>query len=282
MIVSIIGLGLIGGSLAIDLKQSGFANKIIGVENNENHLKQARLLNLVDQICSLEESAEQGDIIILATPVNSVKKLLPEILDMIARSNKIITDVGSTKQAIAIEIENHPFRKSYVAAHPMAGTEYSGPIAACSNLFRNKNLIICDADKSDADATETIKRMYESIGMRIIFMKSDVHDLQLAYISHLPHIISFALSLTAMGKETGSPNVFELAAGGFETTARLARSNAETWIPVFDHNAPNIIRAIEEYTKTLLYLKNAIQFKDQTQLKELIIKANKIMNHLNN
>jgi prephenate dehydrogenase len=282
MIISIIGLGLIGGSLAIDLKQSGFANKIIGVENNENHLKQARLLNLVDQICSLEESLEQGDIIILATPVNSVKKLLPEILDRIARSNKIITDVGSTKQAIAIEFENHPFRKRYVAAHPMAGTEYSGPRAAGPNLFKNKNLIICDVHKSDVDAAEIIRKMYEAIGMSIIYMESDKHDLQLAYISHLSHLISFALSITVAGKMNAEANILKLAGGGFESTARLAKSSADTWIPVFNQNTSNIILAMDDYTKYLLRFKKAIKNKNQSQLKELIINANKIMANLNN
>ncbi|HNW54809.1 MAG TPA: prephenate dehydrogenase/arogenate dehydrogenase family protein, partial [Bacteroidales bacterium] len=207
MKVCIVGIGLIGGSLAIDLKRRGFASSIIGVDNNKHHQNIAIHSGLVDKIDTLENAVRKSDLIILSTPVNANREMLPGILNMIEGTSKIVTDMGSTKAGIAAAVVNHPNRGRYVASHPMAGTEFSGPMAAIGKLFDYKHVIICDKELSDEDAIRKVIDMYNILNMRITYMKSTDHDVHVAYVSHISHITSFSLALSVLDKEKDEENI---------------------------------------------------------------------------
>ncbi|MFT4032698.1 MAG: prephenate dehydrogenase, partial [Siphonobacter sp.] len=234
MTISIVGIGLIGGSMALALKDSGFAQTIIGVDKKVEHVVKALELQLVDKVALLDDAINQSDLIILAVPVDGLLTLLPYVLDRIDK--QIVIDVGSTKRPIVEAVQHHPNRRRFVATHPMAGTEYSGPEAAVRGLFTGKYNVICDAADSDPDAVATVKDLYERIGMNITEFDSVSHDVHTAYISHISHICSFALALTTLEKEKEANRIFELASSGFASTVRLAKSNPETWIPIFRQN----------------------------------------------
>lgn len=281
MKVCIIGIGLIGGSLAIDLKRRGFASIIIGVDNNKHHQNIALHSGLVDKIDTLENAVKKSDLIILSTPVNVNRQLLPEILTLIDGTDKIVTDMGSTKSGMAEAVVNHPNRGRYVASHPMAGTEFSGPMAAIGKLFDYKHVIICDKELSDADALRTIVDMYNLLNMRISYMASADHDVHVAYVSHISHITSFSLALCVLDKEKDEENILKLAAGGFESTVRLAKSNAETWAPIFLQNSDYIIEVLDNYVEKMNLFKKYILEKNTEGLTELMNEANKIRKILN-
>lgn len=281
MKVCIIGIGLIGGSLAIDLKRRGFASAIIGVDNNKHHQNIALHSGLVDKIDTLENAVRKSDLIILSTPVNVNKQLLPEILSLIEGTSKVVTDMGSTKSGMAESVLNHPSRGRYVASHPMAGTEFSGPMAAIGKLFDYKHVIICDKELSDADALRTIIDMYNLLNMRISYMGSADHDVHVAYVSHISHITSFSLALCVLDKEKDEENILKLAAGGFESTVRLAKSNAETWAPIFLQNSEYIIEVLDNYVEKMNLFKKYILEKNTEGLTELMAEANKIRKILN-
>ncbi len=281
MKVCIIGIGLIGGSLAIDLKRRGFASTIIGVDNNKHHQNIALHSGLVDKIDTLKNAVKKSDLIILSTPVNANKQLLPEILNLIGGTNKIVTDMGSTKSGMAEAVIHHPNRGRYVASHPMAGTEFSGPMAAIGKLFDYKHVIICDKELSDGDAIRTIVEMYNILNMRISYMGSSDHDVHVAYVSHISHITSFSLALCVLDKEKDEENILKLAAGGFESTVRLAKSNAETWAPIFLQNSEYIIEVLDNYVEKMNMFKKYILEKNTEGLTELMNEANKIRKILN-
>lgn len=281
MKVCIIGIGLIGGSLAIDLKRRGFASIIIGVDNNKHHQNIALHSGLVDKIDTLENAVKKSDLIILSTPVNVNRQLLPEILTLIEGTDKVVTDMGSTKSGMAEEVVNHPNRGRYVASHPMAGTEFSGPMAAIGKLFDYKHVIICDKELSDADALRTIVDMYNLLNMRISYMAAADHDVHVAYVSHISHITSFSLALCVLDKEKDEENILKLAAGGFESTVRLAKSNAETWAPIFLQNSDYIIEVLDNYVEKMNLFKKYILEKNTEGLTELMNEANKIRKILN-
>ena len=276
MVVTIIGVGLIGGSMALDLKNRGFADHIIGVDRNVNHRNIAKLSNLVDETDELEPAVSKADLIIIATPIDGVKGLLPDILDQIKGTIKVVTDVGSTKAGIAGLVENHPNRKQYVASHPMAGTEFSGPLAAVSRLFDYKNAIICDSEKSSEFALSMVKQMYETLNMKLIFMDSHQHDMSAAYVSHMSHISSFVLSLAVLEKEKNEKNILNLASGGFASTVRLAKSSADMWVPVFMQNSEYVLEVLDAYIEKLKDFKSSIETNDEDNLHELINQANAI------
>jgi len=276
MTITIIGIGLIGGSMALDLKNRGFAKKIIGVDSNLNHQNVALLSKIVDEIDSLESAVAKADLIIIATPIDAIQKLLPAILDLIDGTRKVITDAGSTKAGICELVSNHPNRAQYVASHPMAGTEYSGPMAAVSRLFDYKNAIICDKEQSSKPALSTVKKMYDALNMKIIYMNSHQHDVSAAYVSHMSHISSFVLSLAVLEKEQNEKRILNLASGGFASTVRLAKSSAEMWVPVFEQNSTYILEVIETYMNKLQAFKTAIEDNDDEKLKSLITQANHI------
>jgi len=281
MKVCIVGIGLIGGSLAIDLKRRGFASIVIGVDNNKHHQNIALHSGLVDKIDTLENAVKKSDLIILSTPVNVNRQLLPEILTLIEGSDKIVTDMGSTKSGMAEAVLNHPNRGRDVASHPMAGTEFSGPMAAIGKLFDYKHVIICDKELSDSDALRKIVDMYNVLNMRISYMASADHDVHVAYVSHISHITSFSLALCVLDKEKDEENILKLAAGGFESTVRLAKSNAETWAPIFLQNSEYIIEVLDNYVEKMNLFKKFIQEKNTEGLIELMNEANKIRKILN-
>jgi prephenate dehydrogenase len=281
MTVAVIGIGLIGGSLMVDLRKRGFAKKIIGVDTNVLHQNIAQLCGLVDENDSLENAIEKSDLIILSTPVNTNCMMLPGILDRIAGTSKIVTDMGSTKASIAKASVNHSGRGRYVAVHPMAGTEYSGPLAAIGKLFDYKTAIICDRELSDPDALNTIEKMLDLLNMHRVYMNSSDHDIHVAYISHISHITSFSLALSVLEKEHEEQNILTLAGGGFESTVRLAKSNGETWAPIFLENAQFILEVMDTYIEKMNSFRKMISDKNIDGLKALMEEANKIRKILN-
>jgi prephenate dehydrogenase len=281
MTIAVIGIGLIGGSLMVDLRKRGFADKIIGVDINIHHQNIALLCGLVDENDTLENAVEKSDLIILATPVNTNCMMLPGILDRIAGTSKVVTDMGSTKVSIAEASKNHPGRGRYVAVHPMAGTEYSGPLAAIGKLFDYKNAIICDKELSDNDALNTIERMLDTLNMHKVYMNSGDHDVHVAYISHISHITSFSLALCVLEKEQEEQNILTLAGGGFESTVRLAKSNGETWAPIFLENAQFILEVMDTYIEKMNSFRKMISDGDVNGLKAIMEEANKIRKILN-
>ena len=274
MQVGVIGIGLIGGSMAIDLKKRKFADRVVGVESEQLHAAAAKEMGLVDDLVNLEDCIAESDIIVVATPVSAAIRLIPQILDKVDK--QIVTDVCSTKEKINEMIHYHPNRKNFVAAHPMAGTEYSGPWAALSGLFDGRAGIICNAEDSDIRAVELVKSMYDCLNMRMIYMRAARHDVHTAYVSHISHISSFALALTVLEKEKNEKNIFDLASGGFSSTVRLAKSNADMWAPIFSQNKENVLTVLDTYIEKLQEFKKHISDYDEQGVRELIYKANKI------
>jgi len=276
MNVCVVGIGLIGGSMALDLKKREFAQKVIGVDINPQHANIAKLSRLVDETMPLKKAVEQSDLVIVATPIDVTKKLLPEILTLCQGTQKVITDVGSTKAGILHKIARHPNRKQFVASHPMAGTEFSGPLAAISRLFDYKTAIICEKENSSPEALDLVERMYETLHMKVIYMQPHEHDVSAAYVSHISHISAFALSLAVLEKEKDEKRILDLASGGFASTVRLAKSSAEMWVPVFDQNSDYVLEVLDTYIHKLEAFREAIKKKDHAEITRLIHESNKI------
>lgn len=274
MDIGIIGIGLIGGSIALRLKNSHFKGKVFGIEKSESHQKKAIQLGLVDEFISLAEAINTCKVLILTVPVDAIVQLLPEILNQV--SDHVVIDMGSTKTNILHLIENHPNRGRYIAAHPMAGTEYSGPEAALPNLFKDKVMVYVDAFRSDEDAFEIADSITEILEMKTVFMNAEEHDMHTAYVSHISHLTSFALALTVLEKEKSQGRIFELAGSGFESTVRLAKSSPDMWTPIFKQNRVNVLEVLEEHIKQLNLLHSKIKNEDYDGLYKLIKKSNKI------
>jgi len=272
--IAVVGLGLIGGSLAIQLNEKGLASRLIGVEASPDHAQKALELGLVDEVLPLDEAIKQTDVVILAIPVDSMVKVLPEILDLV--ENQVVVDLGSTKSLLIQTVADHPRRGRYVAAHPMWGTEHSGPLAAVRGAFENKAVIICNATESDEDAADWTKKMFSKIGMRLLEMDAVAHDLHTAYVSHISHITSFALANTVLEKEKEDEAIFELASAGFESTVRLAKSNPSMWVPIFMQNRENVLDVLNEHITQLRKFKSCLEKENWEYLSELIEGANKI------
>lgn len=273
MIVSIVGLGLIGGSVARDLRKAHFASHLIGVEANEAHAVKALEIALVDEVLPLEEAIAKADLVVMAIPVNKIRELLPQVLDLIP-AGTTVTDLGSTKQLIADAVAMHPKRRNYVAAHPMSGTENSGPTAALEGLFSGKITIICDQEKSGPQHLALIEKMFQCLGSNIAYMSADEQDHSTAYISHLPHVVAYALANAAMAKENRHI-IFDLASGGFNSTVRLAKSAPSMWGPIFLDNKNYIVEALETYIKHLKEFKESIK-TDEKRMYELMDNASRI------
>ncbi|MFT3844993.1 MAG: prephenate dehydrogenase [Lacibacter sp.] len=272
--IAIIGLGLIGGSLAIRLHEKKISSRLIGMDANPEHEAKALELELVDEILTLDEAIQQSDVIILAMPVDKMTGLLPKILDKV--DQQIVLDLGSTKSQLVEAVRNHPKRGRYVATHPMWGTEYSGPAAAVRNAFENKAVIICNEEESDEDAVQWTKIMYSKIGMHLLQMEASAHDLHAAYVSHISHITSFALANTVLEKEREDSAIFGLASAGFESTVRLAKSNPAMWVPIFLQNKVNVLDVLNEHIEQLKKFRDKIQDGSEDELKKLIEQANQI------
>jgi len=275
MKIAIVGVGLIGGSMAISLKESNWASSIIGVDQNLEHGQKAVELNLVNEMMTLDAAMEIVDVIILATPVNVMIKLLPKVLDKI-QAHQVVLDVGSTKAAILENIKNHPNRSHFVATHPMAGTEFSGPQAAIPQLFDGKCTVFVDIEQSSERAISIAERLYQALNMKIVYLDGAEHDVHTAYISHISHISSFALALTVLKKEQNEKKIFELASGGFRSTVRLAKSSPEMWIPIFEQNRDNVLDVLDEHINTLAKFRSLLIKKDFDQFHQLIEAANDI------
>lgn len=281
MNISVVGLGLIGGSMALSLKESGFADSVIGVDNKTEHVIKALELQLVDRVALLNDAIKQSDIIILAVPVDALVKLLPEVLNHVTE-NQVVIEVGSTKKPAVDSVRNHPNRGNFIATHPMAGTEFSGPEAAIRNLFDNKTCVLCDVQDSKPALVQMIEKMYtEGLKMRLTYLDSAAHDVHTAYISHISHICSFALASTVLQKEKDEESIFNLASSGFESTVRLAKSNPDTWIPIFRQNQDNIIDVLDEYINTLLKFKGLMLADGYDKFKDYLTQANDIKRILN-
>ena len=279
MKLGVIGLGLIGGSMAIDLKRRGFAAEVLGVDADPVNASAAEKMGLVDRVVSFDECVDSSDLVIVAVPVGAALRLLPMVLDRFERTgaaDKIVIDVCSTKEQLARQVKYHPLRSRYVASHPMSGTEYSGPWAAKSGLFDGRAGIICDSQESDAKAVKIVESLYDTLNMRIIYMNSSSHDVHTAYVSHVSHVTSFALALTVLEKEKDEKHIFDLASGGFSSTVRLAKSGADMWTPIFLQNSDNVLRVMDTYIEKMNAFRKAIADGDEKTVHELIEEANKI------
>jgi prephenate dehydrogenase len=275
MTVTIIGPGLIGGSMALGLRASGFADRIIGVDANPAHAARALELGLVDEVLPLAEAVAQSRVVVAATPVDSLTRLLPKVLDLID-NEQVVLDVGSTKSLVLAAVEGHSQRGRFVATHPMAGTEYSGPEAAVEGLFQGKCCVLTDISRSDADALGIAQKLYAALGMRLTTLNGGDHDLHVAYVSHISHIASFALALTVLEKERDEQRIFELASGGFQSTVRLAKSSPETWIPIFRQNRDNVLDVLDEFINTVSRFRTLLIKKDFDTFDQLMRQANDI------
>jgi prephenate dehydrogenase len=272
--IAIVGIGLIGGSMALQLNEKGLAGKLIGVDSRPDHEKKALELGLVDEIMDLDNAILQSDVVILAIPVDNMMKVLPEVLDKV--ESQIVIDLGSIKSQLVDITKNHRNRGRYVATHPMWGTEYSGPEAAIRGAFENKAAVICNTKDSDPDAIEWTLGMYSKIGMHVLEMDANDHDIHAAYVSHISHITSFALANTVLEKEREEEAIFELSSAGFESTVRLAKSNPAMWVPIFMQNRENVLDVLNEHITQLRKFKSCLEKENYEYLQELIENANKI------
>lgn len=275
MKITVIGVGLIGGSMALKLKAKGFASFVFGVDQNENHLFEAKKLGIIDEIATLEHAVKNSDLIIIAIPVDAAKKILPGVLDL-ANQQQTFMDAGSTKSGIVNSVKNHPNRNRFVAFHPMWGTENSGPQSASSESFEGRAAVICDREHSAEDALRTVEQAAENLDLHLIYMNAADHDLHAAYISHISHITSYALANTVLEKEREEDTIFQLASTGFSSTVRLAKSHPEMWVPIFKQNKENVLDVLNEHISQLRKFKSALEKENYDLLEDLIRNANKI------
>ena len=314
--VGVIGLGLIGGSMAIDLKRRGFASRVLGVEQVPLNAEAALKIGLVDEVVPYQECVERADIIVVAVPVGSAVGLVSDILDKFqagaeafpdafartettpviensrgprwSRSDasgeasapvwkeKIVIDVCSTKEQICLATHYHPCRRQFVSTHPMAGTEYSGPWAAMPGLFDGRACIFANAEESAPKAVKTIEELYDVLNMRPIYMNAANHDVHTAYVSHISHVTSFALALTVLDKEKDEKHIFDLASGGFSSTVRLAKSSADMWVPILTQNRDNVLHVMDTYIEKMNAFREAVANYDEDRIRALIEEANRI------
>lgn len=274
MKTTIVGLGLIGGSLAKDLRKSKFATELTGVDASEINAKKALEIGLVDRIETLEEAVKNTDLVIIAIPVDKELEVLPKVLDNIDSGTTVI-DMGSTKRVIIERIKNHPRRKNFVPAHPMSGTENSGPTAALEDLFRGKIAILCDTEDSGPQHMALVEKMLQSLGMDMAYMSADEQDHSTAFVSHLPHAAAFALANAVQSKEDRNI-IFDLASGGFRSTVRLAKSSVSMWHPIFQQNRNYVVESLDVYIKHLQEFRDTLKVEDDKKLEELILSANNI------
>lgn len=255
--IYIIGVGLIGGSFALDFKNLDKNLRVFGIDTNPNHLQEALDLGVIDEKATMED-LNHADLVVLAIPVDKTLEILPEILNKV-NDNTVVFDAGSTKFDVCKLVENHPKRRNFLAAHPIAGTEFSGPKAAFKGLYTNKTNIICEVEKTAFKLQEATLQLFKDIGMRIRYMNPEAHDKHIAYVSHLSHISAFMLGKTVMEKEKNERDIFDMAGSGFESTVRLAKSSPEMWTPIFKQNKQNVVETLNEYIQNLQEFKTYIE-----------------------
>lgn len=275
MKVTIVGLGLIGGSMAIGLRKAGLASELTGVDLNPQNASKALELGLVDKIESEDKALSSADVVIIAIPVSALCALLPSVLDLIGK-HTVVIDAGSTKTQISKAVSGHERRSQFVAAHPLAGTENSGPEAALDGLFIGKTIIICEQDKSSPEALAVAGNIFKALEMKTIFMEADEHDKHVAYVSHLSHVSSFLLGQTVLDIEKDEKNIFDLASTGFASTVRLAKSSPDMWAPIFEQNVEYLSQALLEYIMHLQKFHYHLMKHDTKELHRIMSRANEI------
>jgi prephenate dehydrogenase len=258
--IYIIGVGLIGGSLALDIKNKRPDATIFGIDNSEQHIAEALELKVIDAKATLDD-LDKADLVILSIPVDSAVALLPKVLDKVSDFG-LVVDVGSTKLDICKVVENHPKRRNFLAMHPIAGTEFSGPKAAILDLFQHKTNIVCEVEKTAFKLQEKALNLFTEIGMRMRYMNPESHDKHIAYVSHLSHISAFMLGKTVIEKEKNERDIFDMAGSGFESTVRLAKSSPAMWTPIFKQNKDNVVETLEDYITNLTKFKNMMENDD--------------------
>jgi len=279
MKVYIIGLGLIGGSLALDIKKAYPEAILYGIDANESHIEEALKLGIVSEQATIEDVAN-ADWVIVAVPVNVLAEMLPQVLNYIGE-NTIVIDAGSTKAAICKAVENHPRRRNFIATHPIAGTEFSGPSAAIEGLFSGKTNIICEVEKTAFKLQERALELFSKLGMRIRYMDPVSHDKHIAYVSHLSHISSFMLGKTVIEKEKDERDIFDMAGSGFASTVRLAKSSPVTWASIFKENKTNVSQALQQYIANLQNFQQLLDNDDYNGMFNEMENTNRIKNILN-
>jgi prephenate dehydrogenase len=279
MNIHVIGIGLIGGSMVLDIKSLHPDATIFGIDTNEKHVQEAIALGVIDKEASFDDLAE-ADFVIVSVPVDVALKVLPKVLDAIGE-NTIVFDVGSTKTLICEAIANHPKRRNFIAAHPIAGTEFSGPSAAIRNLFQGKTNIICEVEKTTFKLQEKALDLFKNMGMRIRYMDPESHDKHIAYVSHLSHISSFMLGKTVIDKEKHEQDIFDMAGSGFESTVRLAKSSPAMWTPIFKQNKKQVVKGLEEYISNLTHFKELLESDNYDAIFNEMQSVNKIKEILN-
>ena len=275
MKILIAGLGLIGGSFALALRDRGIADEILGVEKSDENAAEALRLGLADRIVTLEEGVPQADLVVLATPVDTIPLMAVKALNHVT-DRQVVMDMGSIKAELCEVISMHARRGRFVAAHPMWGTEYSGPRAAQHGAFTGRNAVLGEAERSDADALATVERIFRTLDVPVVYMGAEEHDLHAAYVSHISHVTSFALALTVLEKEREERHIFDLAGGGFESTVRLAKSAAATWVPILLRNKYNVLDVLREHIHQLQIMRRMIERDDAEGLTSAFGKANSI------
>ena len=275
MKILIAGLGLIGGSFALALRDRGIADEILGVEKSDENAAEALRLGLADRIVTLEEGVPQADLVVLATPVDTIPLMAVKALNHVT-DRQVVMDMGSIKAELCEVISMHARRGRFVAAHPMWGTEYSGPRAAQHGAFTGRNAVLCEAERSGADALATVERIFRTLDVPVVYMGAEEHDLHAAYVSHISHVTSFALALTVLEKEREERHIFDLAGGGFESTVRLAKSAAATWVPILLRNKYNVLDVLREHIHQLQIMRRMIERDDAEGLTSAFGKANSI------
>jgi prephenate dehydrogenase len=273
--ITIVGVGLIGGSFSLALKEKGLVRNVIGVDRTSESLQKARELGLIDEALPLAEAVKKSDLIYVAIPVDVTIPVMKQIMDLVT-DKQIVADAGSTKAVLCETLAGHPMRSRFVATHPMWGTEYSGPEAALRDAFRGRACVICEKEKSAPDAVAVMEQLYADMGMHMVYMEANSHDMHAAYISHISHITSFALANTVLEKEKEDNAIFELAGGGFESTVRLAKSNPSMWLPIFMQNREHVLDVLNEHISQLRKFKSCLEKENGEYLRELMENANKI------
>ncbi|BAO74953.1 prephenate dehydrogenase [Winogradskyella sp. PG-2] len=272
--IFIIGVGLIGGSFALDIKKQNSECTIYGIDKDDAHLNEAIELGVIDKKSKLED-LDKADLVVVAIPVDATLKVLPKVLDNVS-DHAIVFDAGSTKEDICTKVKDHPKRRNYLAAHPIAGTEYSGPSAAIYGLYKNKTNIICEVEETAFKLQEKALKLFSELGMRIRYMNPKAHDKHIAYVSHLSHISSFMLGKTVIDKEKNERDIFDMAGSGFESTVRLAKSSPAMWTPIFEQNKTNVIETLDEYINNLKHFKKLMEDGDF----EAVYKEMETTNHI--
>ena len=279
MNVFIIGVGLIGGSMAKDIKNFDKEVKIFGIDTNEGHLEEALSLGLIDSSATYQDLSI-ADVVIVSIPVDVMVSVLPKVLDVV-NDDAVVLDAGSTKALICSTLEQHPKRRNFLACHPIAGTEFSGPSAAINGLYKGKTNIICEVEKTAFKLQERALEIFQKLGMRIRYMNPEAHDKHIAYVSHLSHISSFMLGKTVIEKEKNERDIFDMAGSGFESTVRLAKSSPAMWTPIFKQNKDNVIETLEEYIQNLEAFKKMIIEEDYEGIYNEMSSTNRIKEILN-